>query len=309
MRLNLIKFFSKLIYTISNDYTGDSIYQILDSNRFLHILIDLFYHHIYNNFLHTQVYLIIRLIFHINSLAVKQPNDIWTRITLPEQCQPSESGNHPRLSANFVCFSKLLFSELPNSSLFHYTNRYSYKLFETLLTSSEVNLIERLLDQYELNIASSKTTLTSSLSDDAISSSLLHTRFASPNSGHVTQILRYLREHALTFNNYSSFFKIDDQQQIDDNTNLMEIRWQTALDYLNEDEKKCSAMHHNERNSTNNFCLNSAANIMAHISNAINLHDSSEAIQRRQTFHMRSFGSSGAPYIDDDDVNFIGILF
>jgi hypothetical protein len=92
MRLNLIKFFSKLLYTISNDYTGDSIYQILDSNRFLHILIDLFYHHIYNNFLHTQVYLIIRLIFHINSLAVKQPNDIWTRINLPDQFQPSESG-------------------------------------------------------------------------------------------------------------------------------------------------------------------------------------------------------------------------
>jgi hypothetical protein len=200
---------------------------------------------------------------------------------------------------NFIAF----ISELPNSSLFHYTNRCSYKLFETLLTSSEVNLIERLLDQYELNIASSKTTLTSSSSDDAISSSLLHTRFASPNSGHVAQILRYLREHASTFNNYSSFFKIDDQQQIDENTNVMEIRWQTALEYLDDDEKKCSSMHHNERNSTNNFRINSAANIMAHISNSINLNDSSEAIHRRQTFHMRSFGSSGAPYIDDDDVS------
>jgi hypothetical protein len=93
MRLNLIKFFSKLIYTISNDYTGDFIYQILDSNHLLHILIDLFYHHIYNNFLHTQVYLIIRLIFHINSLAVNQPNDIWTRTSLTNQVQSSELGN------------------------------------------------------------------------------------------------------------------------------------------------------------------------------------------------------------------------
>ncbi len=85
MRLNLIKFFSKLIYTISNDYTGDHIYQILDSNRLLHIMIDLFYHHIYNNFLHTQVYMIIRLILHINSLAVQQTDDIWTRTPLSNQ--------------------------------------------------------------------------------------------------------------------------------------------------------------------------------------------------------------------------------
>ena len=109
-----------------------------------------------------------------------------------------------------------------------YTNRYSYKLFQSLLNPSEVNLIERLLDQYELNIASSKSILTSTSSDDAISSSLLHTRFVSPNSGHIAQILRCLREYASTFNNYSSFFKTDDQQQIDENTNMLEIRWQTA---------------------------------------------------------------------------------
>jgi hypothetical protein len=199
---------------------------------------------------------------------------------------------------------KLFFSlELPDSSPLHYTNRYLHKLFQSLLTSSEVNLIERLLDQYELNITSSKSGLTSSSSDDAITSSLLHTRFASPNSGHVAQILRCLREHATTFNNYSSFFKNDNQQQIDENTNILEIRWQTALDYLNDDEKKWSAMHHNERDNTNNFRLNSAANIMAHIRNAIHSKESSEANQRRQTFHTRSFGSSGAPYIDDDDVS------
>jgi len=200
---------------------------------------------------------------------------------------------------NFLFLS----SELSNSSPFHYTNRYSYKFFQSLLSSSEINLIERLLDEYELNITSSKSILTSSSSDDAITSSLLHTRFASPNSGHIVQILRCLREHASTFNNYSSFFKNDDQQQIDENTNVLEIRWQTALDYLNEDEKKCAAMHHNERSNTTNFCINSAANIMAHINNAINLNDSSEASQRRQTFHARSFGNSGTPYMDDDDVS------
>ncbi|CAF3409258.1 unnamed protein product [Rotaria socialis] len=276
MRLNLIKFFSKLIHTISNDCTGDYIYQILNSNRLLYILIDLFYHHIYNNFLHTQVYMIIRLILHINSLAVKQPNDIWTRIPLNEQIKPSDS-------------------EFANSSSIHYSNRCSYKLFQSLLSGSEVNLIERLLDQYELNVASSKSVLTSSSSDDAITSSLLHTRFTSPNSGHVIQMLRCLREHAPTFNNYSVYLKNNDQEQFDENTNLLEIRWETGLDYLNEDEKKCLAMHHQEQNSSNSFRLSSATHVIGHNN------DSSEAIHRRQTFHMRSFGSSGPAYIDDDD--------
>ena len=90
MRLNLIKFFSKLIYTISNDYAGDNIYEILNSNHLFHILIDLFLRHVYNNFLHTQVYLIIRLIIHINSIAVKQPNDIWTRTLLTDYDQSGQ---------------------------------------------------------------------------------------------------------------------------------------------------------------------------------------------------------------------------
>jgi hypothetical protein len=94
MRLNLIKFFTKLIYTISNDYTGDNVYQIFNSNHLLHILVGLFHHHIYNNFLHTQVYLIIRLIFHINAMAVKQPNDIWTRTPFTYQVQSTESGRN-----------------------------------------------------------------------------------------------------------------------------------------------------------------------------------------------------------------------
>jgi hypothetical protein len=92
MRLNLIKFFSKLIYTISNDYTGDNIYQIFNSNRLFHILIDLLLRHIYNNFLHTQVYLIIRLVIHINSIAVKRSNEIWTRTSLPVQDQLVKPG-------------------------------------------------------------------------------------------------------------------------------------------------------------------------------------------------------------------------
>lgn len=93
MRLNLIKFFSKLIHTISNDYTGDSIYQILDSSRLLHILIDLFHNHPYNNFLHTHVYQIIQHLFHINALAIKQPNEIWTRLPLNYPNQSEEPGN------------------------------------------------------------------------------------------------------------------------------------------------------------------------------------------------------------------------
>lgn len=94
MRLNLIKFLCKLINTISNDYTGDHIYQILNSNRLLSVLIDLFQRHVYNNFLHTQVYSIIRLICHINSVAVKQSNDIWTRTLLKNQRKSSELGKY-----------------------------------------------------------------------------------------------------------------------------------------------------------------------------------------------------------------------
>ncbi|CAF1080537.1 unnamed protein product [Adineta ricciae] len=282
MRLNLIKFFSRLMHTISNDYTGDHIYQTLNSNNLLNRLNDLFHNHIYNNFLHTQVYLIVRLLFQISSQAVKESNDIWTRTPLRNESQSSKT-------------------ELPDLSSLIYTNRYSYKLFQSLLSPSEVNLIERLLDQYELNVASSKSILTSTSSDDAISSSLLHTRFVSPNSGHIAQILRCLREYASTFNNYSSFFKTDDQQQIDENTNMLEIRWQTALDYLNEDEKKWSAMHPSEHDAPSNFRMNSAANILTHIKNAINMNESSESNLRRHVFHMRSFGSSGAPYVDDDD--------
>jgi hypothetical protein len=281
LRLNLIKFFSKLINTISNDYTGDHIYEIFNTNRLFHILIDLFLRHIYNNFLHTQVYLIIRLIIHINSMAVKQPNDIWTRRLLNNQDQDQDSST---------------------SSPFHYTNRCSYKLFQSILNPTEVNLFERLLDQYELNIASTKSITTSSLSEDAVTSAVLHTRFASPNSGHIAQILRCLRDHAPVFNNYSTFFKSNDQQQIDDETNVLEIRWQASLDYLSEDEKKWAAMHHTER-ATNSFRLNSAVNYLIQTGSANE--GSSEAIQRRQNFHMRSFGTNGTPYVDeeDDDVN------
>jgi hypothetical protein len=310
LRLNLIKLFSKLIYTISNDYTGDKIYEIFNSNRLFPILIDLFLRHVYNNFLHTQVYLIIRLIIHINAIAVKQPNDIWTRTLLTDQEQQSGGISREIKSElaqkdteihlmNFRYLNSVYLLELSESSPFHYTNRCCYKLFQSLLNSSDVNLFERLFDQYEINVASSKSITTSVSSEDAITSALINTRFTSPNSGHIAQILRCLRDHASTFNNYSSFFKSNDQEQIDEDTNVLEIRWQTALDYLSEDEKKCSAMHHNDR-SSNNFRLNSAATYLTHMTTN-NLNDSSEANHKRQTFHMRSFGHDGKPYIDDDD--------
>ena len=212
-----------------------------------------------------------------------------------------------RLFVFLIRLSLLL--ESSTSSTFHYTNRCSYKFFETLLSLSEVNLVERLLDHYELNLSSEKSALTSSLSDDAISSSLLQTRFVPPNSGHVAQILRLLRTHASTFNNYSSFFQSVDQPQIDENSNVLETRWQAALEYLTEDEKKCAAMQNNERQSANSFRISSAMNFMAQIRNAIKINDSSENNQRRQTLHMRSFGSSGAPYIDEEDVSSVVLLF
>ncbi|CAF3888458.1 unnamed protein product [Rotaria sp. Silwood2] len=275
IRLNLIKFFTKLIYTISNDYTGDNIYEVFNSHRLFHILLDLFVQHVYNNFLHTQIYLIIRLLIHINSIAIKQPNDIWTRTLLKNKKQ----------------------SEFSRSSPLYYTNRYSYKLFESLLNSSEVNLFERLLDQYELNIASTKSITTSSSSEDAVTSALLHTSFVSPNSGHIAQILRCLRDHASTFDNYGSFFKSNDEQQIDDDTNVIEIRWQAALDYLNDDENKWSAMHYTER-TTSNFRINSSVKYLAHMTET---NDAEEEEERPHTFHMRTFGKSGTSFINDDD--------
>lgn len=145
--------------------------------------------------------------------------------------------------------------------------------------------------------------MTSSSSDDAISASLLQTRFASPNSGHVAQILRLLRTHASIFNNYSSFFQSTDQPQADENSNASEVRWQTALNYLIEEEKKWAAMQNNERQSAISFRISSATNFLAAARNAIKINDSSEANQRRQIFHSRAFGGSGVPYNDEEDVS------
>ncbi|CAF3056053.1 unnamed protein product [Rotaria socialis] len=279
LRLNLIKFFSKLIYTISNDNTGDNIYEILNSNRLFHIIIDLFLKHVYNNFLHAQVYVIIRLLININSIAIKQPNDIWTRTSIDKQYQ----------------------SEISKSSPYYYTNRCSYKLFQSLFKSSEINLFERLLDQYELNVASTKTLTTSSSSDDAVTSSVLHTSFVSPNSGHIAQLLRCLRDHASIFNNYASFFKSDDQQQIDDDTSVIEIRWQAALDYLTDEENKWAAMHHTER-APSNFRINSSASYLAHLTETNDSDDTDETDQQQHhTFHMRKFNKNATSYNDDED--------
>ena len=161
--------------------------------------------------------------------------------------------------------------------------------------------MERLLDQYELNIASSKPILTGSLSDDAITSSLLHTRFTSPNSGHAAQILSYLREHASTFDNYSLFFKNDGQQQFDEDTNVLKIRWEAALDYLNEDEKKYSAMLQHESTGSNSFHVHSTTNIVANMNNVIDLNDSNDASQRRRAFHIKSLDTRRTGCLDDDD--------
>jgi len=273
-RLNLIKVFSKIIQTISNDFTGDKIFEVFNTNRLFSVLLELFLRHIYNNFLHAQFYSIVRSILYINSLAVKQPTDIWTRTSI----------------------SDLHAEPFSNSSPFHYLQRASYKFFQSILNSSEINLFERLIDQYELNVASAKSITTSSSSDDAMSSGLLHTRFTSPNSGHIAQILRCLRDHASIFNNYSTFFKSNDEEQIDDETNVVEIRWQSALDYLNEDEKKWAAMHYTER-ATSNCRINSSASYLIHATS-----ETSEATnQRRQNFHMRSFADSRTPYVDEDD--------
>jgi hypothetical protein len=167
--------------------------------------------------------------------------------------------------------------------------------------SSEINLVERLLDQYELNIATSRSITTSSSSDDAITSALLHTRFASPNSGHIAQILRCLREHASAFQNYAAFFQVDEQHSMDDSTSVLEIRWQTAMDYLNEEEKKWSVMHHNGRNHRDDFSSNSSAHMNNHLSDSNGVFDGYEGNQSRQIFHLRSLASRDTPYIDNEN--------
>ena len=154
-----------------------------------------------------------------------------------------------------------------------------------------------------MNLPPEKTALISSSSDDAISASLLQTRFASPNSGHVAQTLRLLRTHASIFNSYSSFFQSNDQPQMDENSNASEVRWQTALDYLIEEEKKWAAMQNNERQNTISFRISSATNFLVAARNAIKINDSKESNQRRQIFHLRSFGSSGVPYNEEEDVS------
>ncbi|CAF1109873.1 unnamed protein product [Adineta ricciae] len=249
-RLNLIKFFSKLVSTIANDYFGDHIYEIINKNRLFPILIDLFLRHEYNNFLHTQVYFTIRSIVQNNSIAVKQSTDLWTRSKIDKTDQYSES------------------------SPFHYKNRYLYKLLQSLLNPKELNLFERLFDHYETT--KSKTNNENN-------------RFTSPNIGHVAQILRYLRDHASIFDNYSTVF-----QHTDENTNSLEQRWQAILGQLGEDEKKCLAMHPNER-TTSSF-RSTTSSFLTHMGSAT---DNTEASLRRQTFHMKSFATK--PLTDDDE--------
>lgn len=251
MRLSLIKFFAKLIHTVSNDYTGDQLYEVLHTSRLFYTLIDLLLRYVYNNFLHTQVYLTVRLLVNINSLAVKQATDIWTR---------SSVANHESVT---------------ESSPFHYSNRCSYKLFQSLVNPAEVNLFERLFDQYE---------------STKLAGAAERARFTSPNSGHVAQLLRFLRDQALAFDNYTAVF-----QHADADTNSLERRWQAVLEHLADEEKKWAAMHLNERNASS-FRSATASMYMAQMGSAS---DSAEASLRRQTFHMKSFGNR--PYVDDDE--------
>jgi hypothetical protein len=188
-------------------------------------------------------------------------------------------------------------------SLFQHENRGFNKLFQSLLTSSQANLIERLLDQYELNIASNRSITTSSSSDDAFTSTLLQTRFVSPNSGHITQILRCLRDYASVFDNYSIFFKDAEQNVIDDRTSALEIRWHAVLDYLSDDEKKCTAMSHNERHHMSQYDHDASTNMMLHMNHVFNTNHTDESNQQQQALHSRSFNTSDARYIDDDGDN------
>ena len=193
-----------------------------------------------------------------------------------------------------------LFLEFSDALPYHYTNRYSYKLFQSLLSCSKVNLFERLLDQYELNNTSTKSITTSLSSDDT---TLLHTRFVSPNSAHIAQILRCLRDYAATFDNYLLFFKSTDQQQVNEDADVLEIRWQAALDYLNDDEKKWSSMHHTEP-ATSNFRIISSANYLSHMIDTNNTDDPNEESRRSNKFQIKSF-RKGTSFFDedDDDVN------
>lgn len=268
--MNLIKVLSKLIQIIANDFTGDEVFKLLDSTRLFDFLLDLFDRHIYNNFLHTQVIKLLRVIVQINSVAVKQSNDIWSRT--PIDNFSGEKGNSDSKTKTKLFYSPIEGKTCLDSSTFHYKNRQSFKLFQSILDPSSVNLFERLIQQYERLVAERK------------SSKENGSRFETPNSGHIAQILRILRDNSTTFDDFNSVLT---SEQI-------KTRWQNVLDELAEEEKKWSAMHvqdryNSETSRTNALGSNSTMN------------DSNEAQQRRQTFHTRSFGSSALPRVDDDD--------
>jgi hypothetical protein len=166
---------------------------------------------------------------------------------------------------------------------------------------SQVNLFERLFDQYEFHRTTTKSIGSRlSLSDDKLSRSAIErTQFTPPNSGHVAHILRCLRDHASIFDNYSSIFQLTHVDGMHDESTSIDKRWQTIVDCLNDDEKKWSAMHLHERQQNDTFRMNSTNTSIGQ--NANFNENNNDANQRRQTFHTRSFGSSAAPYVDDDD--------
>ena len=158
-------------------------------------------------------------------------------------------------------------------STFHYSHRCSYQLLQSLLSPSGVNLFERLFRHYEEQ--KSPTTTTSSSS------------FTPPNSGHTALILRCLRDHAATFENYLSSLPATENE-----ANGLDKRWQAVLEHLTEEEKKWAAMHLQERHNTDTFRISSG--LMS------NLNDSTEANKRREKFQSR-YGTNDPPYLDDDD--------
>ncbi|CAF0914316.1 unnamed protein product [Didymodactylos carnosus] len=320
LRLNLIKFFSKLLYTISNDCAGDYIYQIFNECQLPTILCDLFFHYVYNNFLHTQVYSIIRLLFHDVTYSINNPNKVWTRTpshheqnssihksTVNVSFSPTSSSSPQHKSKPTTSDEEISVTEDQSASLqnvsvipddntpyisestLHYKNRPFYALFQSLMNDS--NLIERLLDQYETTYLLSSSS--KPLNEEQSSSTTIRSIFCSPNSGHVATILRCLRDHASLFDDYKEYLKKSDdnqkqdEEQMDDN--MLQLRWQTAVEQLNLDEKKWLTGNLDNRSNINN--------------NNGGLFGSDElnSLSRRQTYNNRCFGSSGTNYIDDDD--------
>ncbi|CAF0761117.1 unnamed protein product [Didymodactylos carnosus] len=251
-----------------------------------------------------EIYSIIRLLFHDVIYSMNNPSKIWTRTPLPSQHDQNSTIDKSTVNESFspasssspqhkhdqpnVSYNVLTISDNNNSSsTFHLKNRGIYTLFQSLMNDS--NLFERLLDQYEMIYLSSLKLA----SGQQTSSSSICTNFCSPNSGHISTILRCLRDHASFFDNYQLYLrKIDndkkeDDEQIEDN--MLESKWQTTVERLNLDEKKWSSSNPDNRSNMNN----STSGLFGS--------DETNSLSRRHNYNNRCFGSSGPSYLDEDD--------